>query len=299
MENKFNDKNMIKDIFFNIIKAIILILYFFALNISYKYIKNIEIYDYIKIFSIIFLGLGIINLEKAYKKESGKSALFSIELFIISAHSVSVEYVINKFGFDIQIYLLASSYIFAIYYVLKSIIIYTKARMKYLKSFSDVPEIVKQEKPKIKEAKKKEEKNQQEKNTQEEKQEIENLQTDEQNEKTKETKEKQNIKEEKDKAETNKKQKNKDKREKAKTKENKIDTNKKQEANEKNAEKNTEKITTEKPTTKAKTVKAKTTENKTNKTKTAKSKTAKAKTAENETAKTKTSKTETANAKNN
>ena len=45
---------------------------------------------------------------------------------------------------------------FAIYYVLKSTVIYTRARMKYLKSLSDISEIVKDE-PVVKEAKKRNE----------------------------------------------------------------------------------------------------------------------------------------------
>ena len=158
MEKAVNNKDTIKTIFFNILKAIALILYFFAINIALKYIEEKVIYEYIKIFSIVYLLFGIIYLEKAYKNDSTKSVVFAIELFIISAHTLSIEYVISKFKFELQIYLLCSSYIFAIYYVLKSIIIYTKAKAKYMKSFSDVPEIVKNEKPIVKEAKKKEEK---------------------------------------------------------------------------------------------------------------------------------------------
>ena len=158
MEKIINDKDTIKAIFFNIIKAIILILYFFAINIALKYIDEKVIYEYIKIFAIVYLLLGIIYLEKAYKNDSVPNVIFAIELFVISAHTLSIEYVINKFKFELAIYLLCSSYIFAIYYVLKSIIIYTKAKANYMKSFSDVPEIVKNEKPIVKEAKRKEEK---------------------------------------------------------------------------------------------------------------------------------------------
>ena len=68
-------------------------------------------------------------------------------------HALFINHVITIYDFDFRVYLLTSSYIFAIYYVLKSIVIYTKARMKYLKSLSDVSEIVKDE-PIIKEAKK-------------------------------------------------------------------------------------------------------------------------------------------------
>ena len=57
------------------------------------------------------------------------------------------------YEFDFRTYLLTSAFVFAIYYILKSIIIYTRARIKYLKTLSDISEIVKDE-PVVKEAKK-------------------------------------------------------------------------------------------------------------------------------------------------
>ena len=65
---------------------------------------------------------------------------------IISGHTLSIQYVVTKYNFDFQLYLTVSSYVFAIYYVLKSIIIYTKMRKEYLRSLSDISDIVKEDK---------------------------------------------------------------------------------------------------------------------------------------------------------
>ena len=76
-----------------------------------------------------------------------------IELLVLAIHSLFIYHIITKYKFDFKTYLLTSSGMFIIYYLLKSTIIYTRARIKYLKSLSDISEIVK-DKPIIKEAKK-------------------------------------------------------------------------------------------------------------------------------------------------
>ena len=94
-------------------------------------------------------------LEKAYKKDDTSIALTGVELLVLSIHSLSIMHVINVYKYDFRYYLLTSSYIFSIYYVLKSIILYTKEKKEYLNSLSDISEIVKKEEPVKKEAKKK------------------------------------------------------------------------------------------------------------------------------------------------
>ena len=97
-------------------------------------------------------------LEKAYKKDSGKDAISAIELLFLSIHSLSIMHVVTVFKYDFRYYLLTSSYIFSAYYILKSIILYTKEKKQYLDSLSDISEIVKKDEPIKKEAKKKSEK---------------------------------------------------------------------------------------------------------------------------------------------
>lgn len=146
-------QEILKKIFKNLILAIVVMAYFITCNILYTRLNldNMELIT--KAISCVFLIASIILFEFAYKRDSGTLTITAIELLILSIHALFIHHVITIYQLDYQTYILTSSYLFAIYYVLKSIIIYTKARIKYLKSLSDISEIVKEE-PIIKEAKK-------------------------------------------------------------------------------------------------------------------------------------------------
>ncbi len=140
-------------IFKNLLKAIGVMIYFIVLNFAYTRMNTDRLMNDIEVFAGIFLVVGLLMLERAYKKDSGNMALSGIELLCLSVHSLSINHVITFYQYDFRFYLLSSSYVFAIYYVLKSIIIYTKEKRQYLKNLSDISEIVKEE-PIKKEAKK-------------------------------------------------------------------------------------------------------------------------------------------------
>lgn len=159
-KEKNKEKNKITDvtvnkIFYNVLLAILFMIYFFVLNIGYGAIMVQRLEKDIQLFAGVFLIIGLIFLEKSYKKDDGQKAITAIEFLVMSIHSLSIMHVVTRYKFDFQIYLTASSYIFAIYYILKSIIIYTKGRKKYLDDLSDVKDIVKKDEPIKKEAKKK------------------------------------------------------------------------------------------------------------------------------------------------
>jgi hypothetical protein len=145
---------MRKVIFKNLLRAIGVMCYFIVLNIAYTRMNLDRLVEDIKVFSGTFLVLGILALEKAYKEDSGKIAITGIELLVLSMHSLSIMHVITLYKYDFRLYLLVSSYVIAIYYVLKAIFNYTKERKEYLKSLSDISEIVKEDEPIKKEAKK-------------------------------------------------------------------------------------------------------------------------------------------------
>lgn len=175
-------------IFKNLLKAVGIMGYFIILNIAYTKMNLDRLINDIEVFSGIFLVLGLVFLERAYKKDDGKIAISGIELLCLSMHSLSINHVITFYKYDFRLYLLTSSYIFAIYYVLKSIVIYTKEKRKYLKDLSDISEIVKEE-PIKKEAKKRRKNNKIEKITKQEKtekQEIKEKKNDKPKEETKE-----------------------------------------------------------------------------------------------------------------
>ena len=132
-------------IFKNLLKAIGVMIYFIVLNFAYTRMNTDRLMNDIEVFAGIFLVVGLVMLERAYKKDSGNMALSGIELLCLSMHSLSINHVITFYQYDFRFYLLSSSYVFAIYYVLKSIIIYTREKRQYLKNLSDISEIVKEE----------------------------------------------------------------------------------------------------------------------------------------------------------
>ena len=121
-------QDLLKKIFKNLLKAIGIIIYFMILNLAYSSMKHERLLEDIKVFSGSFLLVGLLCMEKAYKSEKGELVILGIELLILSFHSLSIIHIITLFNYNFQYYLLTSSYIFAIYYVLKSIILYTKEK---------------------------------------------------------------------------------------------------------------------------------------------------------------------------
>ncbi len=148
-------QEILNKIFSNLLKGIMIMLYFITLNMAYSAMKQERLVEDIKVFAGTYLFVGIIMLEKAYKNEKFETSLTGVELFCLSIHSLTIMHVTTLFKYDFRYYLLTSSYIFSIYFVLKSIVLYTKGKREYLKSFSDISEIVKKEQPIKKEAKKK------------------------------------------------------------------------------------------------------------------------------------------------
>ncbi len=147
-------QEMLKKMFWNVLKAVIITFYFMILNIAYSVMNEERLINDIEVFASVFLLIGIIFIEKAYKKDSGSNAITGVEFLVLSLHSLSIMHIITLFKYDFRFYLLTSSYVFSIYYVLKAIILYTKATRDYLHSLSDIPEIVKKDEPIKKEARK-------------------------------------------------------------------------------------------------------------------------------------------------
>ena len=146
---KINDK-----VFENIIIAVAIMLYFIIINFSYYRLDTNNLIMMLKIASIIILLFSIIIFEIAYKKDNGKIAIYGIEILVLASHVLSIMQVVEIVKIKFTIYILISSYTFAIYYILKAIILYTIDKRNYLKGLSDIKEIVNNE-PIKKEATKK------------------------------------------------------------------------------------------------------------------------------------------------
>ena len=156
---KLIDKKTSNKVFINLIIAVLIMAYFCGLAIVYNNVNQDGIINIIKVSTGIFLIIDLILIELAYKKESKRLLIHVFEIFALAVHSLTTMYIIKIYKIDFKNYILVSSYIFSIYYVLKTILINTKARKEYIKDLSDISDIVKKEEPIKKEASKKEKKN--------------------------------------------------------------------------------------------------------------------------------------------
>ena len=154
MENDSKEKNSIfkkinnlvtGNVLNNLVYASMITIYFMFFNMYAVYTETEIFTQYIKITSFIFLILSIIIFEVAYKKDNDETALNGIEFLVLSIYSLLIQYIPKVFKIDQNIYMLAGTYIFLIYYGIKNIIIYTKEKKKELDSLSDIKEIVKNE----------------------------------------------------------------------------------------------------------------------------------------------------------
>lgn len=149
------DEDVLKKMMRNFLKAILIMFYFLIINIMHIIADKQLSQKGIKTLTLIFLFVGIVLIEKAYKKDSRKIAIEGIEVLILAVHLLTIEHVTTRFNFYYEAYILSSSYIIALFFVLKSFIIYTNWIKECDNSRSDIKEILKKEEPIKKEATKK------------------------------------------------------------------------------------------------------------------------------------------------
>lgn len=138
----------------DIIIAICLVMYVLILALAYTRISIDRLSKDIEVFAGVFLVLGLLGLEKAYKSDEGKTAITAIEFLVMSFYSLSIMHIIALIKCDFINYMFISAGIIGVYYLIKEIIVFTKQKKEDLKNLSDISEIVKKDEPIKKEAKK-------------------------------------------------------------------------------------------------------------------------------------------------
>ena len=134
-----------RDILTNLIYSAIIIIYFIFFNLQYKSLAISTLAQYIKISSLVFLGIAIIMLEVGYRKKL-KSIFFNgFEFSVLAAFILLMQHLPKLFKWTDNTYILIGSYLFAIYYILKYAMLYTKEKQNELNRLSDIKEIVKEE----------------------------------------------------------------------------------------------------------------------------------------------------------
>jgi len=136
--NKLNSK-----VFKNIIIAIAIMIYLIFINIGSLNIETETFITDLKVFSIILISATVIIFEIAYKKDSGTLCVYGIETLVLSIITLVLPTIYTILNEKFGAIVISIAMLFAVYYVGKSIIIYKKEKKNYLKSTSDINEIVK------------------------------------------------------------------------------------------------------------------------------------------------------------
>ena len=133
------------DVLANLAYSSMIMIYFMFFNIVYEVVSEVTLMQYINISSLVFLAISIIMIEISYKKESDSIAMYGIEFLALAIFTLLIKHMPKLFQCNTQTYILIGSYLFAIYYMLKTAVLYTKERQEELNKLSDIKEIVKNE----------------------------------------------------------------------------------------------------------------------------------------------------------
>lgn len=133
------------DVLANLAYSSIMMMYFMFFNILNNEVSQFILEKYINFSSMIFLLTSIVIIEIAYKKEKTSTMFYGLEFFALAIFVLLIQHIPKIIGCDVQAYTLIGSYSIAIYYMLKSAILYTKEKKKQLEEYSDIKEIVKEE----------------------------------------------------------------------------------------------------------------------------------------------------------
>lgn len=136
-------KKINKVIFKNVIIAILVVLYFLFVNLGYA---NLELEKYLvdlKVFSIVFIMTTIVLFEIAYKKDSGEITIFGIESLALSIVTLLGTYYSIVYTKKYPYIVNCVSILFALYYIIKSTVIYLKMKKKAIYASGDIHKIVK------------------------------------------------------------------------------------------------------------------------------------------------------------
>lgn len=124
-------KEINKPVFYNIVVAIVIMIYFIFLILGFYNIENSVYQTDLKVFSMCILFVAIIVIEKAYKDDNGRIAIYGIETIVLAIITLGLIYVNLILSSKYVSIVLIISYIACIYYVVKSIVIYHKGKKKY------------------------------------------------------------------------------------------------------------------------------------------------------------------------
>lgn len=138
-------KKIYKKVFSNILLGIIVTLYFIGIGVGFLNIEGPTFITDLKVFSLAILAISIILFEYAYGKDDDNTALYGIEMLFVAIMSLVLLYTCILYQDKFIAVANIVACIGVLYYLVKSISIYIREKLKWKKTISDVKEIVSEE----------------------------------------------------------------------------------------------------------------------------------------------------------
>jgi len=129
--------------FINIAIAAIIIVYLGTLNFGMNNISTDIYIICLRVFSIVLLVVSIFLFEFGYRKDNGEIWLHGVESMAIAIFSLYLIYFYSIFYSNYGKVILTAGIIVLIYYAIKIVIIQRRIEKEYIKSLTDIGEIVK------------------------------------------------------------------------------------------------------------------------------------------------------------
>ena len=129
------------EVFKNIAIAIVMVVFLNFIILGFINIENSVFLVDLKVFAVSILAIAIGVFENAYKKDSGKIAIYGIETLILAFAMLAFIYLDIMCHSNFVIITVLITYTIAIYYTVKSIIIYQKMKKQYY--INSMKEIIK------------------------------------------------------------------------------------------------------------------------------------------------------------
>lgn len=129
------------EVFKNIAIAIVMVVFLNFIILGFINIENSVFLVDLKVFAVSILAIATGVFEYAYKKDSGKIAIYGIETLILAFAMLAFIYLDIMCHSNFVIITVLITYTIAIYYTVKSIIIYQKMKKQYY--INSMKEIIK------------------------------------------------------------------------------------------------------------------------------------------------------------
>lgn len=136
-------QEVFKNIFQNLLIAVIIMAYLCTINILFYKLQDADFEKYMKYFALGTIFTTVIGFEIAYRRESKRIMIIGIELLLCSIFSLYVPYIYLLSDQSLRKITIIVPIAIAIYYIIKAFLMYKNKEFHYHNNLSDVKEILK------------------------------------------------------------------------------------------------------------------------------------------------------------